>query len=200
MSERKKLNPEQIEFLKKNIRSMSSRQIAAAIGISKTTVLFWAKTLGFQKYLDKRKNSTQFKKGCSSQNKGKKVEEFLTPEALEKFKAQMFKKGSIPHNALPDWSESIHFYKREQKYYVKVKVPSENHLVFKHRWLWEQHHGPIKKGEIITFKNGNTLDVRLENLEKITLKQNMLRNGIVSYPPEVRTLIKINANLKKLCT
>lgn len=47
-----------------------------------------------------------------------------------------------------------------------------------HRQIWEQHRGPIPKGWLIYFLNGDKSDVRLENLA-----------AIPRYPPSAGVLI-----------
>jgi hypothetical protein len=67
----------------------------------------------------------------------------------------------------------------------------------KHRLIWEQAYGPMPKGTIIIFKDKNRRNFALDNLEAITLKENMERNRMTKYPPELRNLIKLNNKLKK---
>jgi len=47
-----------------------------------------------------------------------------------------------------------------------------------HRWVWMQHHPneEIKYNELIHHINGNHQDNRIENLEKLKMKQHGLRH------------------------
>jgi hypothetical protein len=46
------------------------------------------------------------------------------------------------------------------------------------------------------FKNGDKLDVRIENLEMITMQENMERNRLTKYSKELQDIIKLNNQLK----
>ena len=37
-------------------------------------------------------------------------------------------------------------------------------MTAEHRLVWEQHRGPVPKGWVVHFLNGDTNDLRLENL------------------------------------
>lgn len=57
------------------------------------------------------------------------------------------------------------------KPYLNIKIGRK--WVSYHRHLWEQAHGPIPAGLILAFKNGNTMDCRLDNLELLTRAENL---------------------------
>jgi hypothetical protein len=54
----------------------------------------------------------------------------------------------------------------------------EQEYLFTHRAVWMYHHGPIDRHTIILFKNGNTLDTRIENLYAKVLEKHDTVNGI----------------------
>ncbi len=54
------------------------------------------------------------------------------------------------------------FQKHGDYKYWKIKQGSK--MVFLHRLLWEQHHGPVPKGFKIYYKDCNTRNCRIENL------------------------------------
>jgi hypothetical protein len=43
--------------------------------------------------------------------------------------------------------------------------------------VWIKKHGPIPKGIVVRFKDGDHLNCNIENLEMISRKENLLRNG-----------------------
>jgi hypothetical protein len=43
-----------------------------------------------------------------------------------------------------------------------------------HVVVWEKHRGKVPKGKIVTFKNGDLMDVRISNLRCITRAQHAL--------------------------
>lgn len=51
------------------------------------------------------------------------------------------------------------------------KVPWTRNWKLDHFLVWERAHGPVPAGHALAFKNGNRLDVRLENLECITRRE-----------------------------
>jgi len=144
--------------------------------------------------LQSGKNS-RFKKGNISHNKGKKMEDFMSREQIEKIKATQFKKGIIPHNALSAGT----MVEREDKngtIYTFIKVEGKKTLELYQRYVWEQNFGPIPKGHIIRFKNGNTKDFSPENLLCLSKKDNMKMNSIHQYPIELKNLMRTNGRLK----
>ncbi len=61
----------------------------------------------------------------------------------------------------------------------------ESHLV------WKQAGRDIPPSHALAFKNGNPLDVRLENLELITRRQNMARNSIHNLPEALADTVRL---------
>lgn len=59
----------------------------------------------------------RFKKGSIPVNKGRKQEEFMSKEQIEKTKATRFKKGNAPHNTKFDGCISIRTDKCGRKYF-----------------------------------------------------------------------------------
>ena len=82
----------------------------------------------------------QFKKGHVPENKGKKG---YCAKGCEK---TWFRKGNIPTNHRSVGSERINVYG-----YVEVKVEEPGKWELKHRVLWENNFGKIKKGKVIIF-------------------------------------------------
>ena len=104
----------------------------------------------------------RFPKGLTPWNKGKKL-------PGHGCKRTMFKKGNEPHNTGKDGDISIRGGKNNGTYkYLRV---AKGKWVLLHRKLWEDEYGKIPKGMILVFKNGDTLNCELDNLELITRKQ-----------------------------
>lgn len=109
----------------------------------------------------------KFKKGNVPFNKGKH-----TPSVGRTIETQ-FKAGHMPHNTKPIGYERI---SRDGFIEVKVREKPENgrrNFEFKHRLIWEQAHGEIPKGYIITFLDGNPQNCVLENLAMISQAENL---------------------------
>lgn len=114
----------------------------------------------------------QFEPGHVPANKGKKG---YSPPGCEK---GWFERGQTPHNTKPIGHERI-----TREGYTEVKIrekdpedPSRKNFVLKHRLIWEQLHGPIPKGYIVAFRDGNKQNFDPDNLALISRKQNAVFN------------------------
>ena len=133
----------------------------------------------------------EFKKGSIPHNKGKK----MTPEVYQKVSNTFFKKGQKPINRQEDNAISIRTDTTGIGYkYIKL-ADSEWELY--HRYIWKQHHGSIAYGYIVVFKDKNSMNCTIENLELITYKENMERNSIQRYPAPLREVMKLTNKLIK---
>lgn len=136
----------------------------------------------------------RFQKGHVPANKGKKG---YWASGAEK---GWYRKGHVPKNHLPVGSERQRTNKGRNRTDVYVKVAEPNKWVLKNRLVWEKAFGPIPKGKIVMFLNGDTTDCRIENLvcvdRKISTRINQL--GLKSADPEVtRTFIAMAEVISK---
>jgi len=69
--------------------------------------------------------------------------------------------------------------------YVYIKVSDDAKMVMKHRWVWEQAHGEIPEGYNIAFRDGDTRNCSLDNLELVS-REDHARRTIEKETPEVR--------------
>lgn len=79
-----------------------------------------------------------------------------------------FKKGQLPHNTNYEGHERV-----SKDGYVEISISETNphtgferRYVLKHRWLWEQKHGPIPDGMCLKCL-GNTINTDPSNWEMI---------------------------------
>jgi hypothetical protein len=120
--------------------------------------------------LNHKKNEGSFKKGQTSPNKGKK----MTKEVYQKAQTTMFKKGDLPHNTKHDGYISIRSDTKGKKYkYIRIR---KGKWVQLHRYVWEQQKGPIPKGMIIIFKDKDSMNCDINNLQMISRAENARRN------------------------
>lgn len=115
-----------------------------------------------------------------------------------------FKKGSIPPNRVPIGTE-----KERADGYVWVKVRDEKgnkNWVLKHVMVWEEVHGPVPKGNIVIFLDGDTHNFDIDNLKMISkatnarLNQNHLRypdKDLTSMGITIAEVIEAAATVKK---
>lgn len=158
--------------LGRDINSVAHK--AGALGLKKSETFFKSDKSG-RNHLVKVGSDTRFKKGQVSHNKGLKQSDFMSEESLSKTKATRFKKGLVPHNRLPIGSERV------LDGFVQVKVADgklNHNWKQKNRWIWEQNNGPIPKGCVIEFIDGDTRNFDLSNLRMVTRKENILNNTL----------------------
>ena len=165
------------------------------IGLKKDPEFILAMNKSLGKKLGEAGAGYRFEKGHVPGNKGKKIEEFMSPEVVEKFKANQFVKGQKPKNWLPVGSEVI-----TRDGYVQVKV-AEGMFQWrlKHRITWEKHNGPIPKGCNVQFRDSNPLNCDdITNLYLISkAKQCRDQNSIQRYPADVKKAIRTLGKLNK---
>jgi hypothetical protein len=135
------------------------------------SVMARAFKLGMKSPLNKQPNAGCFKKGQTPLNKGQK----MSKEVYEKCAPTMFKEKHLPHNTKYDGALSVRVHKKCNKAYYNIRLAQSKWIKY-HRHLWEQANGPVPAGCIVVFKDGDTLNCVLENLELITKKENVLRN------------------------
>lgn len=129
----------------------------------------------------------RFVKGQPAHNKGKK----MNKETYEKVKKSFFKKGHMPHNARQDEYETLRV---DGYWYVRI---SPQKFELKQKVVWQNANGPIPEKMVLTFKDGNPANCELSNLMLITMKENMLRNSIQNYPPEIKSTIQLLSKLNR---
>jgi hypothetical protein len=144
---------------------------------------------------------TAYKPGSTPLNKGKKQSEFMSPEAIARTVATRFKKGEIAPNRLhyKDGDITIREHEGKNGKTLKYKWVRISRAEWKmlHVVNWEKVHGPILPGYIVVFKNKDTMNCEVDNLEMITLQQNMARNTIARFPVELIQTIRIINKIKK---
>lgn len=168
--------------------------MATKLGLKKSAVFLASEASGRANILSAAGVAHGFPKGHVPANKGLRRPGY----APGRIRETQFKKGQFPVN-------------RDSDYYVlgALRVNSDGYIDMRvsfspgahgwrtlHRILWVDAHGPIPAGHIITFKNSDKLDVCLENLELITLADNMRRNSIHNLPTPLKETIMQLGRLK----
>lgn len=109
---------------------------------------------------------SKFKKGQAPHNKGKK----MSKEMYEKLRPTMFQKGCC-HNARPVGTERV-----DRDGYVRIKVAQPNKWELKHVVVWESYYGKVPEGHLIIFLDGDKHNFDIDNLQIITLAENLFLN------------------------
>jgi hypothetical protein len=139
----------------------------------------------------RRGMKSRWEPGHKAHNKGKP----MSTEVYEKVKATMYKPGNKPPNTREPNATSIRWDKTGRPYsYTKVK---DSLWVLTHRLVWESINGPIPKDHVVRFKDGNNLNLDIENLECIPKTENAIRNSIHRFPGEMQTVIRLKSKLNK---
>lgn len=143
-----------------------------------------------------------FQRGHPPGNKGKTIDEYMTPETCAKVRATAFQKGNVPANWLPIGTERI----TKGRYRI-VKVQDEGELWDRwklvHRLVWEKTNGPVPEDCCICFKDGNRLNCDLDNLVLIKRSElaTMIKKGYLSEDPDVTmaglAVVKLMAKAKE---
>jgi len=178
---------QQKQYIRDNYLEIPSKRIAKQIGRSDCFVRGFMKREGLvvpHEIVEKRKRQSRFQKGATPVNKGKKQEEFMSQEAIERTKKTRFKKGRKPHNTNYDGHISIRNSKGRPYKWIRV---AEGEYVLLHRKIWEEAKGLIPDSCNIQFKDGNTLNCELSNLYLIEKKYQASINhsGLSKMPPEL---------------
>jgi hypothetical protein len=185
------------KFIIDNIASLSIKDLAAKLKRCNAKIRHVILELDLRHIVEARKRASQIQPGSVPPNKGKKINEYMNAEQIAIFKSNQYKKGSIPHNALPDGSEVQRVYK-SGKTYTKVKVPGERKLVLKHRFIWETiHKKKVPHRHKITFKDGDTTNFAADNLDCISYEAQMIQNSIHQYPEEIKEILNLKGAITR---
>lgn len=189
------LTSEQLAIFKEIYPTTTNKKISEMFNVSVNFVDRKAMDLGVKKCplfisnQQKNNNKGQFKKGLIPHNKGQK----LSNDIKQKLQKTMFKKGNKPHNTKQIGDEII-----DVGGYTLVKVSDSK--IKKERWR-PKHHivfgEPIPKDMILIFIDGNKQNFDKSNLKLITKAENMKRNTIYRYPPELINLIRTSKKLNR---
>ena len=191
------------EFVRDNSYGVDSKKLAEmvnerfGVGISQQNMKAYCQRHGI-----KRGITGWYHKGHEPANKGKKWEEYFSPEAMERSRTTTFKKGQVAHNLLPIGAITI------VNGHKLIKVGNEG----KHwdrwkalnRWTWEQHNCPVPDGMCVAHKDGNPLNCDIENLMLMTRAEiaTMSRLGLRFEDPELTeaglNVVRIKHKISKI--
>jgi hypothetical protein len=110
-----------------------------------------------------------------------------------------FKKGQFPFNRDPEFYV-MGALRVNTDGYIDMRVsfdPGAKGWRGLHRILWEDAHGPVPTGHIVSFKDGDRLNVELRNLKLISLADNMRRNSLHNLPKPLVSTIHLLCALKR---
>ena len=191
----------QEEYIKREYLNKPVKRLADEVNCSFGRIMRFLKKHDLEiprSVIEKRIQESRRQKGCVPFNKGKKQIEFMSKEAIEKTKATRFKKGNIPHNTKQVNGEISIRKDSSGRFYKHIRVEKGIWELY-HRVLWEKHNGSIPKDMIVAFKDKNSMNVIIENLEIISKEENMYRNSKMNYPKEIiPSMVLVNKLDKQL--
>jgi hypothetical protein len=199
---------EQKDVVKKLYPHRPTKEIAELIQRSEASVYRYANSNGIYKTAEylasdasgrlnvfcENGKSFRFTKGHVPSNKGQK----MPNEMYKKLKPTMFKKGQAPHNTAKE--NGVISTRKDSKgtSYQFIRISLGNWVPL-HQHIWYEANGRYNTStHCLWFINGNSLDVRLDNLELITRNENVRRNQnkILNLPPELQQTHKLIKKLK----
>lgn len=206
----RKYTEQEIAFVKEHYANEYSGVIAEKLGRTVSSIWNMATLYGLKKSKEFKSRQGReaaeahydeiskgwYKKGQVPHNKGKKLNEFMSAEGIKRSKLTRFKKGQLPHNTKHDGAVS--WRKENTKaggyYYLRLR---KSYWVLLHRYLWEQVRGPIPEGMNVQFKDGNSRNCTIENLELVSKGENMQRNTLHQWQPLLKEQIKLINKINK---
>lgn len=105
--------------------------------------------------------------------------------------SKSFKKGNVPPNRKLLWSERV----CSKDGFILMKVPETDPYTgfstrYKHKqvYVWEQEHGPVPRGMVVAFIDGDRSNCEPENLMLISRAEllNLNRHGYKDMPDELK--------------
>jgi len=194
----KRFNEEEDQFIEDHYLSLSGCEIGRILGRPKGSVRQRMKLLGFIVPPEIKQQFTEssfFRKGKEPFNKGVAQRLWMSKESIQKIRSTQYKKGNLPHNTLQDFSVA----KRKDKsgityLYIRVKLSKWVPL---HRYVWEQANGLVLKDHNIVFKDRNSLNCNLDNLEMLSNAELLNRNSAHRFGPEIFKIIQLRGALNR---
>lgn len=178
---------DEIALLRRVYPTAKTAYVAQMFGVSPKALAQIARKHGVKKA--EGFNAGRFEMGLTPWNKGKNH----SPAGSEKGR---FKKGNVPQTWQPIGSE-----RTDKDGITYRKVSDTGHRTQKwkalHVLLWEEHNGPVPRGHIVVFADRNQKNVTIENLLLVTRAENMQRNTVHRYPPELKHVMKLAAKLRR---
>ncbi len=165
----RKYTPEMIEYLKAHAQGTSNEKLAEMMTERFGQVFEAKKISAIKKNRHISSGLTgRFEKGHVPDNKGKH------PPTVGRMAETQFKKGHRSENAVPVGTIKL----REDGYiYIKFQDHHKNkNWKQLHKYIWELAYGEVPKGYMVTFKDGNKEHIALDNLEMISMRQNVRMN------------------------
>ena len=172
-----KYTEEQKSFILNNYKGILTKDLAALFNLQFNTTLTNNQLRSF-------KHNYKLSSGVVTRYIKGNIPYFKGTKGLAKANKTSFKKGQKPYNYLPIGTEVI-----DSDGYHKVKVDDPNKWLFKHRMIYQKHHGEIPKGTNIIFLDQDRNNLDINNLDCITDSELFICNQkkLISEDPQFST-------------
>jgi hypothetical protein len=193
----RKFTPDEDQFLKDHYLCLPSSDIGRLLDRSGTTIRQRYKLLDLlvpKKIKNRFVAVAGFKKGSTPHNKGKEQSKWMSEDGMKRLHASQYQKGNKPwHTHKP--FEVVKWEKSGRQYLI-IYLDINNRMPLQ-RYIWEQVHGPIPKAHKIIFKDRNTLNCNLDNLEMVSNAELLTRNSAHRFGPEIFKIIQLRGALNR---
>ncbi len=196
MPESSIFSPDEVAWLRKTYKELPIDKLAAAFEIAHGRS---AKLSQFRAFFKNHGitcgRTGQFEKGHAPVNKGTK--------GFMKANSGTFRKGHVNVRTNPIGTERV-----SKDGYIEIKVAEANPYTTcqtrykqKHVWLWEQTKGPVPKGHVVAFADGDPMHCVIENLVLLTrnelarLNQQHFKEIPCELKPSVLALTKLRVKV-----
>jgi hypothetical protein len=191
--ERRKYLPHHLRFLKGIVRGRSYAEITGmfnkefgfALSVEATGSLIKRHNL-------KNGRDCRFRPGAVPHNKGGKG---YCPPGSEK---GWFRPGHAPFNTMPLGSERISADGYVEIKYAEKSGSPKNRWKGKHVLIWEKANGPVPKGHVVIFADGNKRNFKLKNLVLVSRRELAVLNHKNMLASKNEDITKVSVNIARL--
>lgn len=212
--------PEEEAFLRAHYENTPTKTLAEHLGRTLFKVYAKANNLGLSKSKEYYENplncgrlrkgsnigaDNRFRKGNVPANKGLRRPGW----SPGRMKETQFKHGQRTGIAAKNWVP-IGTIKVDTEGFLRIKVREAKHgkeatgfgntkvWPLLNRHVWEQHKGPIPDGHIVKFKDKDRNNCAIENLELLSMADNMRLNSLwATMPRELAEVIQLSGALTR---
>jgi len=172
MNKNKKYSEEIVLFIKNNSDGVNSKDMSEIVNGKFNTNYTETQIRNLRnRYKIRSGIDSRIKPGNVPFNKGKKWEEYGTPEGKINSLKTAFKKGNIPKNYQP-----VGATRYSKDGYLEIKIKDPNVWKGKHKIIWEEKHGKIPKGHKLVFLDQDRKNINIENLQLVNNAEHLIMN------------------------
>ena len=190
-NEQHKYTEEQRQFIFDHYKGRTAEELADLVNEHFGLRLTPGRMQSFRKRYGLRSGiDGKFKPGQVPHNKGKKGQGGWEPT--------QFKKGNVPGNYRPVGSERV-----DARGYTEVKTADPSTWKTKHQALWEEHNGPVPKGHVVIFGDGDKFNFDPDNLILVSRSQLLRLNheGLIQSDADLTrvavTIVDLQQKIKE---